>query len=162
MIFYLLLLMYSRIFDTAGWIIFRTFILAGLILLTIIYCILIRDWRQLQVSRLRQRAIKEVKQQYGLSMSSPYRQQSIINDNRYYLPQHLQPTTINYHPQQHQQHPNHQYEQIDNIYSQIGPSTSSYPHCQQHPHRQQHHPPASRTSSNIRQTPGVVLTTYHN
>ncbi|OTF74915.1 hypothetical protein BLA29_010306 [Euroglyphus maynei] len=109
MIFYLLLLMYSRIFDTAGWIIIRTLILVAIILLTIIYCIIIRDWRQLQLSRLRQRAIKEVRQQqqYGLPLSH-YRQSIIDNNNPYH-------------------HHHHQYEQIENIYSQIGHSAVHHP-----------------------------------
>ncbi|KAH7637596.1 hypothetical protein HUG17_8700 [Dermatophagoides farinae] len=148
MIFYLLLLMYSRIFDTAGWIILRTSILACLILLTIIYCILIRDWRQLQVSRLRQRAIKEVTQQYGLSPLPPpssssqhYYRTSIHQHHNHQLPNHLMPAN-------YQNNPNHhQYEQIENIYSQISsaPSSSSM----------------TAKASNHR-TPGVILTTHYN
>lgn len=59
MILYLLLFMYSRVITSPGLIILRTFILLLLSIESFCFCIMIRDWRAIQVSRLNQRLMKE-------------------------------------------------------------------------------------------------------
>ena len=59
MILYLLLFMYSRVITSPGLIILRTFILLLLAIEAFCFCIMIRDWRAIQVSRLNQRMMKE-------------------------------------------------------------------------------------------------------
>lgn len=115
MIFYLLVLMYSRVFDSAGWIITRNIFLMILILGAILYCILLRDWRQLQVSRLRQRAIKDV--QYGVPVVAS-------NYNGLTVPQ---PAINNPYVMGNNRFSQHQYEHIENPYTLIAPSSSYTP-----------------------------------
>ncbi|CAG2174927.1 unnamed protein product [Oppiella nova] len=51
-IFYLLLFMYSRVLTSPGLIVFRTLVLLLLSIESLCFAIMIRDWRQLQQSRL--------------------------------------------------------------------------------------------------------------
>ena len=62
MVIYLLLFMYSRVITSPGLILLRTFILLLLAIEAFCFCIMIRDWRAIQISRLNQRLIKEVQQ----------------------------------------------------------------------------------------------------
>lgn len=58
MIVYLLIFMYSRVIDSPGLIILRTFILVLLAVESFCFSIMIRDWKQMQLSRLNQRMMK--------------------------------------------------------------------------------------------------------
>ncbi|CAG2108107.1 unnamed protein product [Medioppia subpectinata] len=51
-IFYLLLFMYSRVLTSPGLIVFRTLVLLLLSIESLCFAIMIRDWRQLQQSRI--------------------------------------------------------------------------------------------------------------
>ena len=59
MIIYLLVFMYSRVITSPGLIILRTFILLLLSIEAFCFCIMIRDWKEIQISRLNQRLMKE-------------------------------------------------------------------------------------------------------
>lgn len=65
-------------------IITRTTVLSLIIIGEIAFCIMIRDWRQIQVSRLKQRAIKEAQYQYAAhqqyqraALNSPFNHQYV-------------------------------------------------------------------------------------
>lgn len=71
MILYLLLFMYSRVITSPGLIILRTFILLLLAIEAFCFCIMIRDWRAIQVSRLNQRMMKEAAMaQYQMAVNN--------------------------------------------------------------------------------------------
>ena len=70
MIIYLLVFMYSRVITSPGLIVLRTIILILLAVESFCFAIMIRDWRQIQISRLNQRLMKEAQlAQYSSSVN---------------------------------------------------------------------------------------------
>lgn len=115
-IIYLLIFMYSRVITSPGLIILRSLILVLLTIESFCFAIMIRDWRQIQISRLNHRVMKETGIQYGITPAMSPPSMAMISANPYANPYSMQ-----------QPNP---YDQADmygiqeQTYQQIGPAAS--------------------------------------
>ncbi|KAI7688461.1 hypothetical protein SSS_09028 [Sarcoptes scabiei] len=119
--------MYSRLFDSPHLIIIRTIILLLIVIGEIVFTILIRDWRQIQVSRLRQRAIKTVNDNQSKSFarsSNNHYQRSYDPPTRPSMMSSNYQQMNRYSPSPNRKPIEHHYEQIENPYVLISPSSS--------------------------------------
>ncbi|XP_054166892.1 uncharacterized protein LOC128964330 [Oppia nitens] len=80
-IFYLLLFMYSRVLTSPGLIVFRTLVLLLLSIESLCFAIMIRDWRQLQQSKINAKVLAAANHQI---YSNPYGGGQAVYGYQYY------------------------------------------------------------------------------
>ncbi|KAI2805204.1 hypothetical protein BLOT_004196 [Blomia tropicalis] len=158
MIIYLLVFMYSRVITSPGLIILRTFIILLLAIGAFYFCIVIRDWREIQISRLNQRLIRDAQlMEYNKNVMGNYHLNGYhqpMNNNRpigndrsptaaIMSPMYTDPNNVAVHYAPH--NVNQQYELQSHLMNHPSNRQSVYLHggqsrVQQHQHQPMRHP----------------------